>query len=164
MKELFGQLYIRKILKYALYLVLSMIFQTMFLSGFRIMGICPFVLPAVVVSVGMFEGPIEGVVFALIMGLFTDMAYVESTILYTVMFPSLAFFSGFAAQFFINRRFFAYMGLAAAAELACAFVQVIACAAGDAWSVELVKTALLQTAFSIPLAAFAYLPPARWIR
>ena len=163
MSDLLGQLYIKKILRYALYLVLALIIQNMIFARIKIMGVCPFWLPAVVVGVGMFESPGAGVAFGLIMGFFADMAFIENTILFTVLFPALAFFSSFLSQFYINRRFFAFMGLALAAEFATAFVQMLFCFVGDTWSSELINTALLQTLWSMPFAALAYVPPARWI-
>ena len=163
MKELFGQFYIKKILRYALYLVLSLIVQNMLFARIKIFGVSPFWLPAVVVGVAMFEGAVDGGIFGLILGIFADMAFAENVILFTVFFPVLAFVAGFLSQFYINRRFFAFMGLALVAELAAAVVQMLSTFIGDAWSVELIKTALLQTAISLPFSAFTYLPPARWI-
>ena len=71
--------------------------------------------------------------------------------------------SGFISQFFINRRFFAFMGAALAGLLITGFVQMLHTAATDVFSLSMIPTALLQTLWSIPLAVLAYLPPARWI-
>lgn len=163
MKEFFDQLYIKRILKYALYLLVSLILQNMLLTRFRPMGVCPFVLPAVCVAVGMFEGATWGSVFSLILGIFADLAFVENRILFTVLFPALAFASGFVSQFFINRRFFAFMGLTFAALFATACVQAVAVVAKDAFSFSMLSTIALQTLWSLPLSAPAYFPPAKWI-
>ena len=163
MKELFGQLYIKKILQYALYLFLALVMQNMAFTQIRPLGVCPMWLPAVVVSVGMFEGPTAGVAFGLLIGIFTDMAFTETTVLFTVLFPLLAFGSGFVSQFYINRRFFAFMGLALVAELVTAAVQMAVTGISDAFSADMLQTALLQTAWSMPFAALAYVPPAKWI-
>ena len=152
----------KQVLRYALYLLLSLIVQTMLLSRTRIAGVCPYVLPAAAVAVGMFEGPVWGVVFSLILGIFADMAFVETTVLFTVTFPCLAFATGFVAQFFINRRFFAFMGAAFAGLLLTGFVQLMHTAASDSFSMLMVGTVILQTLWSLPLAALAYLAPARW--
>ena len=72
-------------------------------------------VPAAVVAVGMFEGASWGAIFGLVLGIFADMDYVENTVMFTLLLPALAFFAGFVSQFFINRRFFAYMGAAFAA-------------------------------------------------
>ena len=153
----------KRVLRYALFLFLSLLAQTMVLNRFRILGVCPLVLPAVAVAVGMFEGATWGAVFSLVMGIFADMAFVENTVTFTVLFPTLAFVSGFVSQFFINRRFFAFMGVALAALLATGLVQMLRTAAMDVFSLSMIPTVLLQTLWSLPFAVLAYLPPARWI-
>ena len=153
----------KRVLRYALFMFLSLLAQTMVLNRFRILGVCPMVLPAVAVAVGMFEGATWGSLFSLVMGIFADMAFVENTVTFTVLFPALAFVSGFVSQFFINRRFFAFMGVALAALLATGLVQMLRTAAMDVFSLSMIPTVLLQTLWSLPFAVLAYLPPARWI-
>ena len=163
MKEFFGQYDIKRLLKYALYLFLALVTQNMLFTQIRPLGICPLILPAVAISVGMFEGAQKGTVFGLIMGIFADMAFVENTLMFTLLFPALGFASGFVSTFYINRRFFAFMGLSLMASLLTAFVQMMAVFAKDGWSGALVTTALLQTIWSLPVSAVAFFPPARWI-
>ena len=153
----------KRVLRYALFMFLSLLAQTMVLNRFRILGVCPMVLPAVAVAVGMFEGATWGSIFSLVMGIFADMAFVENTVTFTVLFPALAFVSGFVSQFFINRRFFAFMGVALGALLATGLVQMLRTAAMDVFSLSMIPTVLLQTLWSLPFAVLAYLPPARWI-
>ncbi len=163
MKEFFEQLYIRRILRYALYMFLALIMQNMLFTQVRPLGVCPLVLPAVCVAVGMFQGSVWGAGFGLVMGIFADMAFVENSALFTLLFPTLAFFSGFACQFFVNKRFFAFMGLSTAAAFATAVVQMVGTLVGDAWSLVMLKTVFLQTLWSIPPAVLAFFPPAKWI-
>ncbi|MDO4974432.1 MAG: hypothetical protein Q4E38_09510 [Eubacteriales bacterium] len=153
----------KRVLRYALYMFLSLLAQTMVLNRVRILGVCPMMLPAVAVAAGMFEGATWGSVFSLIMGIFADMAFIENTVTFTVLFPALAFVSGFVSQFFINRRFFAFMGAALGALLITGIVQMLRTAAMDAFSASMIPTVLLQTLWSLPLSALAYLPPARWM-
>ena len=84
----------KMVLRNALYLFLCLLVQTMLLSRFRIAGICPYALPAAAVALGMFEGPIGGVLYSLVLGYFADMAFVENTVLFTLLFPALAFAAG----------------------------------------------------------------------
>ena len=154
---------VRRILRYLLFLFLTLVLQNMVLTHIRPMGVCPFILPAAVVAVGMFEGSVWGAVFALVLGLYADMAFVETTVGFALLFPALAFASGFVAQFFINRRFFGYMVVAAAALLITGFVQAVWVVVSDGWSAAVIPTALLQAIWSLPLAAPLYFPPARWI-
>lgn len=164
MKEFLAQTHIKRIIKYAVYMLLALIVQNMLFSNIRIMGVCPMILPAVAVSVGMFEGPTFGVVFSLIMGFFADMAYIENTVLFTALFPALAFGTALVTEFFVNRRFFAFMGTVLLASAVTAMLQMLFTFAGDAWSGELLNTAVLQTMISLPFSAIAYLPPTRWIK
>ena len=153
----------RRVLKYALFMFLALLAQTMVLNRIRIAGVCPLVLPAVAVAVGMFEGATWGAIFSLLMGVFADMAFPENDVMFTVLFPALAFASGFVSQFFINRRFFAFMGVALVGLLVTGLVQMIHIVAIDTFSTTMFSTVLLQTLWSLPLAVLAYFPAAHWI-
>ncbi len=152
----------KRVLRYLLYLLLCLIVQTMLLSRTRIAGICPYALPAAAVAMGMFEGPVAGVLYSLLLGYFADMAFVENTVLFTVMFPLLAFATGFVSQFFINRRFFAFVGAAVLGLLITALGQMLHTSTMDGFSAVMIRTVILQTLWSLPLALLAYIFPARW--
>lgn len=162
-KDFFSAKNIKRLLKYDLYMFLALITQNMLFTQIRPLGVCPLVLPAVAVAVGMFEGATFGAVFSLIMGFFADMAFIENTTTFTILFPALAFASGFVAQFFINRRFFAYMGAAFVGLLATGIVQMLKTSAMDAFAPVMLVTVFLQTLWSMPPAVLAYYPPAEWI-
>ena len=161
-KILFSRIRGKRVLRYALYLFLSLLAQTMVLNRVRILGVCPLVLPAVAVALGMFHGASWGAILSLVMGVFADMAFVENTVTFTLLFPLLAFGSGFLSQFYINRRFFAFMGEGLAALLLTGLVQLLLVVAKDSFSFSMLATLALQTLWSFPLAALAYLPPSRW--
>ena len=163
MKELLAKINLRRLLLYALYLFLVLIFQNMALTQIRPLGVCPFMLPAAVVAVGMFEGASWGAIFGLLMGIFADMFYVESTVGFTLLFPVIAFAVGFVSQFFINRRFFAYMVAACAALLVTGVAQMLRVLVLEGWSFAFLSTVILQTLRSLPPAVLAYFPPAKWI-
>ena len=162
-KDYFSRIRVRRVLKYALYLFLALLVQNMLFTQLRIAGVCPMILPAVAIAVGMFEGATWGAVFSLIMGIFADMAFVENTILFTLLFPALAFASGFVSTYFINRRFFAFMGAALLGLAITALVQMMHTVATDTFATVMFRTVVLQTLWSLPFAVLAYLPPARWI-
>ena len=163
MRELFAKINVKRLLKYALYMFLSLVAQNMLFTQIRPFGVCPMVLPAVAVAVGMFEGATWGAVFSLIMGIFADMAFIENTVTFTILFPALSIAAGFVSQFYINRRFFAFMGVTLAALLVTGVVQMLKTAAMDVWAGSMITTVLLQTLWSLPPAVLAYFPPAEWI-
>ena len=164
MRDFFQQTIIKKILRYVLYGFLALVMQNMLLTQLRIGGICPMVLPAAVAAVGMFEGLEFGVFFGLIVGIFADMAFVENTILFTILFPTIGFFSAFVSKYFINKRFVAFMVLALAASIVTAILQMIVVLIGDTWSAEYLKTAFYQIVISIPFSALAFPLPDAWNR
>lgn len=164
MKDLFEKINIHRVLRYALFMLLTLMAQNMILSHFRLVGSCPMVLPAVAVAVGMFEGATLGPMFSLIMGIFADMSFVEHTIFFALVLPALSFAAAFVSQFFINRRFFAFMGITLAALFITAALQMLKTLAGDTWSGAMLSTVIVQTLWSLPFSAVAYFPPAKWIK
>ena len=163
MRDFFRKKSISKLLQYALYMLIVLVFQNMLFSNIRPLGVCCMFLPAAGVAVAMFEGTTYGAVFALILGIFADMAYVENSYMFTMLFPAIAFFAGFMCQFFVNRRFFAFMFLSAAALLVTAAVQAVSVLIVSGFSFSIIWTALLQTLWSIPVSALCYPAPAKWI-
>ena len=164
MKELLKKINFNKVLKYLLFMFLTLMLQNMVLSHIRPLDVCPMVLPAAAAAVGMFEGALWGPVFSLVMGFFADMSFVENTIFFTVLLPLLSLLSAFVSQFFINRRFFAFMGIAFLELLITAALQMLKTLAADAWDTDMLTVALLQAVWSLPPAALMYLPPAKWIK
>lgn len=163
MKEFFSRENIIRLLKYGLYLMLSLMIQNTLFTKIRPLGVCPMMLPCVAVAVGMFEGGTFGAVFSLIMGILADMAFIENKVTFTILFPILSFGAGVLTRFYINRRFVAYIGVAVLALIITAVVQVLHTIAVDTFSGAMLSTAVLQTLWSLPTAVIAYLPPGKWI-
>ena len=111
-KEFLPKINLNKLLRYGAYLVVCLIFQNILFTKLRVLDVCPMVLPAVAVAMGMFEGATWGPIFSLVLGILADMGFVENTVFFTLLLPCLSFAAAFVANFFINRRFFAYMGAA----------------------------------------------------
>lgn len=164
MLDFFEKINIKKLLKYLLFMVLSLLAQNTIFSQLRLFDVCPLVLPAVAVAVGMFEGPVYGAYFSLVMGIFGDMAFKEQAVLFTALLPCLAFASAFMSQYFVNRRLFAYMGLALAASFITALAQMLTTMARDSFSLDMIFVVILQSLWSMPPAVLAYFPPAKWIK
>ena len=155
-KDILEKINFGKVSRYALYLIVVLILQNILFTQMRLLGVCPLVLPAVAVAMGMFEGATWGAVFSLVMGIFADMAFIENTIFFTLLFPALSFLAGFVSNYYINRRFFAYMGAAAGGLLITAAAQIL--------KTSMITTGLLQTLWSLPFAALVYYPPSRLSR
>ncbi len=163
MKEFFTKEKIRKLLLYALYMYLVLAFQNMILPFVRPLDVSPMILPAAVVAVGMFEGATKGAIFGLVMGIFADMSFIESVTTFTMLLPIIGFAMGFVSQFFINKRFFAYMIASLAAFAVTGLVQLVKVLVLDGWAFSMLTTLILQALWSLPLAAILYFPPAKWI-
>lgn len=162
MNDFFEKLDFGRYLRYGLFVFLTLTAQNMLLGNLRIMGVCPMVLPAAAAALGMFEGATFGPVFALIMGLFADMSYIETKVLYTLLLPALALGSAFVSEFFINRRFFAFMGVSVLVLLICGTLQALKTLAADAFSMDMVTVVAIQTLWSLPFSALTYFMPAKW--
>ena len=159
-KDILEKINFGKVSRYALYLIVVLILQNILFTQMRLLGVCPLVLPAVAVAMGMFEGATWGAVFSLVMGIFADMAFIENTIFFTLLFPALSFLAGFVSNYYINRRFFAYMGAAAGGLLITAAAQILKTSAMDTFSPVMITTGLLQTLWSLPRTGLlSALPP-----
>ena len=164
MGEFFEKIDLNKVLRYLVFMFLCLMAQNMVFGHIRPFGVRPMLLPAVAAAVGMFEGAAWGPVFSLLMGYFADMSFVENSIFFLLLLPVLSLLSAFVSQFFINRRFFAFMGITFVELLITALLQMLKTLAGDAWSTDMLVVVALQTAFSMPPAALAYFLPERWSR
>ena len=164
MKDFLEKIDLNRVGKYLLFALLVLLAQNMVLSHIRPLGVCPLILPAAAVAVGMFEGGTWGPLLCLLMGYFADMSFVENRVFFLLLLPGLSLFAAFMAQFFVNRRFFAFMGLCVPALLVTALLQMLKIAAGDAWSTQLLFVGAVQTLWSLPFSAPVYFLPARWAR
>lgn len=150
---------IRVVLLYALYLIFAMLLQSLLFSGISVMGVRGFILPAAAVGAGLYLGGVKGAVFGLCLGVFSDLSFTDSTVLYTLLFSLIGFGAGFAAEFFLNNSFFAFMVFSTAAMLITAFMQyLLAVILHGAELIPGLITALMQVALSLLPAMLLYLP------
>jgi hypothetical protein len=86
-----------------------------------------------------------------------DLFFAGQTVLFTILFPVIGFTVGLLADFYLNRRFFSYAVLAAAALFLSAFAQMFSLLVyrgQGSWM--LWRSAILQTLWSIPFIFPAY--------
>ena len=157
---LFELINLRKVRKAVLYLICiiaALWLQTMVLSRGGPLGVKAFYIPALVAAVGMFEGGVWGAMLGLVAGIGCDLSYSDSTVLFMVLFAAIGFFSGLLTEFFINRRFVAWLLLSVLALVLTAFCQIVPLwiFRGTALGV-LARTALLQCLWSLPFAVLSY--------
>jgi len=148
---------IRKALLYLFCIVAGLWLQTMVFSRLAPLDVKPFFLPALVVAIGLLEGCTWGAAAGIAAGLLCDAALVSSDVLCLILFALFGFFSGFLADYFINRRFVScllleFLALAITAGFQAAPLWLFHGAA----PLPLLVTAVLQTLWSLPFGVPAY--------
>ena len=77
MQDYLEKIDLRKVVRYTLFMFLTLMAQNMVFSHIRLFGVKPMLLPSAAAAVGMFEGATWGPLFSLVMGYFADMSFVE---------------------------------------------------------------------------------------
>lgn len=148
---------IRRALLYALCLFITLLLQNCALCHLRILGVKPMIVPVTVAAIGLFTNGAWGGIFGLIAGVVCDAASSDTTVLFTVLFTAVGYVSALLAETLINRRFYSYMIVAALFLLMTALIQIVPVWIYKGASlVPLLRTALLQCAWSLPFAVPAY--------
>ena len=148
---------VRRAVLYLICIVLATWLQTMVLSRAALLGAVPMFLPALVVAIGLCEGGVWGCVLGMAAGFYCDLCCADYTVLFLILFAVFGFGAGLLSEFFINRSFISYLLLAVAALLITALVQAVPLwIFRDAVPGPLLRTALLQTLWSLPFAALLY--------
>ena len=147
----------RKAILYLVCIIVTLWLQTMVFSRVIILGAKPFFVPALIVAIGLFEGGVWGGTLGLAAGLGCMWSMAGSPVLFLVLLPVFGFLSGLLADFLINRRFVAYLLLAALALLVTALLQALPLWVFRGAAPRLLFTvALLQALWALPLAVPAY--------
>ena len=142
---------------YALYLLGALVLQNVIFSHIAPLGVRAMFMPALVVAVALFEGGGTGGYFGLAAGIVCDLFFSGQTVLFTILFPVFGFTVGLLADFYLNRRFFSYAVLAAAALFLSAFAQMFSLLVyrgQGSWM--LWRSAILQTLWGLPFIFPAY--------
>lgn len=150
---------LRLALAYTALLIVSLFFQDTVFARVGLFGVKMLFIPATCAAVGMFEGGFRGGLFGLLAGVLCDLSFSENTVLFTVLFPLLGFFSGTAAEFWLSGSFTAYLTIASAALTVtglCQMARVILVEPGSVLACLL--TVAVQTLWSLPMAVAVYFP------
>jgi len=159
---------LRKIKRAVLYLAVVLVvlgLQNLLFARIRPLGVAAMFVPAVVVAIGMFEGGLWGAMFGLVTGVLCGMRYSGSLILFAVLFAAFGFFAGLLSKYFVNKRFFSYYALCAAAFIVTAFCQMFRLLfLTDAALLPLLRTGLLQVLWSLVFPVLIYFPVKNIVR
>ena len=148
---------IKRALLYALYMSLVLLVQDALFSNISIFGVRAMFVPAAAVAVGMFEGGVWGAALGLVTGYLTDISY-GNVALFTVLFPLLGFFSGVFTRWFVNASLFAYLIMCLVAFAVTAAAQMLELLLTGNALLPMLRTAIIQTLWSMPMAAALYFP------
>jgi len=156
MSDASKQLIVR-VLIHAGVLLALFVLQAMVFSRLRIFGIAPLILPVAVVGVAIFEGPTWGGGFGLAAGALTDMAFLNSTVLFTILLTALGMGIGLLSEYLLSRGFPSYFLSSLGALVVIAFFQMFALLVFHRQPpLALIRVAGLQTLYSILFAVPLY--------
>lgn len=150
---------LRRAIVYALTMAVLFILQELFISELTLFGVRPVLIPSFVIAVGLWEGGAWGGFVGLAAGYFMDMGYSEQTVLFTLTFPVIGFFSGVLGKYLMRRGFWAYMLLALAGLCIITFLQMfrfLFFTDTDSWAVW--RTGLIQVGWSLGWAVPIFFP------
>lgn len=134
--------------------VLCFTVQAALLQRITVLGVIPFIYPLPAVILATYEGPKAGTVFALIMGVVTDLLLpAPIPCLYTLVFPLAGLFSALLAQGVLHSG---YLCSLAGTALAFVLTDGLSClllwiGGSPAWLTGL-SVFLRETCVSLPLA------------
>jgi len=138
-----------KLLTHSLFLLALHILQSMIFSRLRIGGVSPLLLPLAVVGVALFEGPSWGGGFGLCAGLLCDIAFSETTVLFTFLLTFLGMGIGLLSEYVLARGFPSFLLCAVLSLLLIAFFQIFSPLVFDGVPASrLLPVALGQTLYS----------------
>ncbi|MCL2828445.1 MAG: hypothetical protein FWD99_06870 [Oscillospiraceae bacterium] len=126
------------------------VLQTMIFSRLRLWDIAPLILPLAVVGVGLFEGPSWGGGFGLAAGVFSDTAFADTAVLFTLLLTALGMGIGLLSTYLLSRGFPSYLLCSALALMAVAIIQLFPFLVFDRVNpLALLRVAVLQTLYSM---------------
>ena len=149
---------LRRALVYILLAGLVFIAQDLLVSRITILGVKAMIVPALVAAVGLYEGASWGGFLGLGAGWCMDLGYTEHTVLFLILFTVLGFGAGVLGKYFMQKGLLPFLTLFAVCMIIITAFQALPfLIAGNAvWPV--LRTALIQIAWSLPWAVPVYYP------
>ncbi len=149
----------RMLIAYTVYMIIAVFLQDTMFSSVKIFNVKPFLIPAAVCAVGLFEDTNAGAYFGFFIGLIAD-RIMGSGVLLTIIMPFEGFAAGVLSRWLLNKSFLAYMALATAMNLICGVFQGITVMFlyAQYYPLLILWKIVLQAIVSLPFAAiFFYL-------
>lgn len=150
---------LRKAVLYLLVVLAVFLIQELVLSNIAILGVKALIFPIAVVAAGFWNGGVWGGMFGLIIGIFADMSLNTSSVMMTVIFPIIGFFSGALPMFFMSRKLMSFFFLSLAGLCITAFCQMFRFIVFfDAPTSTILLTALFQVLWALPFIPALFYP------
>jgi len=151
-KNLIIRIVIHGVILLVLYVAQAMVFPHL-----RIWNVAPLILPLAVVGVGLFEGPTWGGWFGTAAGILSDVAFSDSTVLFTVILAAAGLLVGLASEYLLSRGFPSYLVCSALVLVLIAFSQMFGLLVFRRESpLVLLQVAGLQSLYSLVFALPLY--------
>lgn len=138
-------------------LIILFVLQSMVFARLRILGIAPLLLPVAVVGVAMFEGATWGGGFGIAAGVFCDISYSETIVMFTVLLMLLGAGIGLLGEYILARGFPSYLVCCVLMLAVVSFVQMFSFLVFEHVNAGvLIRVALAQTGYSLVFAVPIY--------
>lgn len=150
---------LRRAVVYAILLLVLFLIQNLLVSYVALWGVRAMFIPVAVVCVALFEGGVWGAMFGLAAGYFADMGFAENTVLFTILFPVIGYFTGVLGKYTLRKAFITALVLSAAALMLAAFCQMFPFLFFEDTKIwPVLKTGFLQVLWSLPFIFVIYYP------
>lgn len=146
---------LKKQLLYALAVLGAYLAQAVVFPWFPIRGVRPLVLICSLMAIVVFEGPLTGGAWGLVIGVLCDASMNQPSFYFTLLCPAVAIAAGFLADAYLSRGFPSCLVLSAGSLLLCGILQVLrpvlfgGCSLSSACVMCLVQT-LYSLVFCVP--------------
>lgn len=151
----------RSVIKWFFYTALLLIFtvlQFMVLINFRVFGVTPNIIPALVTAVALFEGALGGSIYGFAAGLLMDAFLYPTEIFYTLVLMLFAILFGIGASHLFRKTLFTTMLFSIIILVSVNFLYfaVFYLIAGKAGMAALITVSVPEIIYSFPFVFISY--------
>ena len=148
---------LRRAIIYALLLLVLFVLQDLLISHIRILGVRAMLIPSAVVAIGLLDDGAWGGFTGLAAGFFSDLGCADQTVLFTILFAAIGFFSGVLGKYLMRKGLLSYLVLVLLSMAAVTFCQMFGFLFfTDTDSAAVLRTGLIQLLYSEAWAVPVY--------